>query len=152
MATRAVPRSKLRETRNWPTPFVFRSEPEPPPPAYRTMSLPPRWEWVRARIAGLGKYLGCKYEQEWLLLLRWRRLLFEKHLAELPAPWVFASEDGVIELEWEVGPRLLTLRLCPGNDPYQYSSADENLGDAGDHEGAIDVASVESLLLWLLGR
>lgn len=152
MATRAILRSNVRDAPNRPSTFVFRSEMKPPRPAYRTTSLPPRWERVRARIAGLGEYLGRDYEQEWLLLSRWRRLVTEKHLVELPAPWAFASEDGVIELEWEAGPRLLTLRLCPGSDPYEYSSADENLGDAGDHKGDVDVASVEPLLLWLVGR
>lgn len=116
-----------------------------------TSSLSPAYESVRRRLALFGERLTRRsdYDQVWGWIDTWRQQLLAAG-TDLPAPWVFASEDDVVELEWEIGSRFLWLRLLP-IVPFQFSRIDAGTDPPLEEDGLIGIGEVKDLLAWVTG-
>jgi len=115
-----------------------------------TSSLTPEYEHARGCIDGLVRASESAKHYAWRWLLTWRNQFRSRFNEELPAPWIFADENGVIEFEWHMPLRHLVLSL--GDEVFEYSSRSEAPERRADEEGTCAIDHVADKLAWVTGE
>lgn len=117
---------------------------------FYSASLPKKWLEACRRFEFLEKHLQRDYGKEWSWLLKWQEQAHARGL-EMPPPFVFADAQNNLSLEWEVGDRLLTLRLTHNPDNgFEYGKSVED-DTTDDEQGRAGIAEVCNLIAWVLG-
>jgi hypothetical protein len=112
-----------------------------------TSALPSSYEAARRRIYALQRPTERAKMYAWCWLKKWRAVVAESG-RELPAPWIFADESGVIEFEWHSSSRHLVLTLAEG--VFEFSARQSTQGATElEHEGSVSIARVCALLRWV---
>jgi len=99
----------------------------------------------------MERELNREYQHEWAQVLRWEENLRLTHGATLPAPYIFATRDDHLVLEWEAHNRSLVLRF-DDEETVDFGRSDESDVTPCDEEGRVRRHLVPSLLLWVLDR
>jgi hypothetical protein len=118
-------------------------------PAPQDSRFTPDYERARRRLQSIDDLPAAIREEAWTCLVAWQHHVRAQHGQELPAPWVFANEQDVVEFEWEIAGRFLMVRLNPGGQ-VDYLKSEEVGGKELDEEGTESREEVTELLRWLL--
>lgn len=111
--------------------------------------LPPGYDNVLHRLQVFAEHLSGQYGHILPWLLASREWLLPRG-KDLPAPWIFANDRDVVELEWEIGPRFLSLRL-EADERFAYTRVDDSVTPIDEQVGTVGPADVERLLRWVVG-
>jgi hypothetical protein len=117
----------------------------------RTSGLPGDYVRARHRIHSLTRPHPETSERAWQWLLAWRRQVQDRTRRKLPAPWIFSTPAGQVELEWHLSERHVILTVPKGDEErFEYARAIGPDGQEQWEEGEVDIADVADLLVWVV--